>query len=90
MAAGEQDEIDPLHGDQPPDRGVFTGFIITSIIQSSSATTVMLVSFVSAGLITLQQSVGIIFGANIGTTVTGWLVAIFGFKVKIAVFACKP
>ncbi len=67
--------------------GVFTGFIITSIIQSSSATTVMLVSFVSAGLITLQQSVGIIFGANIGTTVTGWLVAIFGFKVKIAVFA---
>lgn len=67
--------------------GVFTGFVITSIIQSSSATTVMLVSFVSAGLITLQQSVGIIFGANIGTTVTGWLVAIFGFKVKIAVFA---
>ncbi|MGV7928874.1 MAG: Na/Pi cotransporter family protein [Spirochaetota bacterium] len=67
--------------------GVFTGFIITSIIQSSSATTVMLVSFVSAGLITLQQSVGIIFGANIGTTVTGWLVAIFGFKVQIAAFA---
>ena len=67
--------------------GVFTGFFITSIIQSSSATTVMLVSFVSAGLITLQQSVGIIFGANIGTTVTGWLVAIFGFKVKIAIFA---
>lgn len=67
--------------------GVFTGFIITSIIQSSSVTTVMVVSFVSAGLITLQQSVGIILGANIGTTVTGWLVAIFGFKMKISVFA---
>ncbi len=70
-----------------PIAGVFTGIAITSIIQSSSATTVMLVSFVSAGLITLQQSVGIIFGANIGTTVTGWLVAIFGFKVQISAFA---
>lgn len=68
-------------------KGVFTGFTITSIIQSSSATTVMLVSFVSAGLITLQQSIGIILGANIGTTVTGWLVAILGFKVKIKAFA---
>lgn len=67
--------------------GVFTGFFITATIQSSSATTVMLVSFVNAGLINLTQSLGVILGANIGTTVTGWLVAILGFKVKIALFA---
>lgn len=67
--------------------GLLTGFGITSIIQSSSATTVMLVSFVNAGLIDLTQSVGIIFGANIGTTVTGWIVALLGFKVKITSFA---
>lgn len=68
-------------------KGVFTGLFITSIIQSSSATTVMLVSFVSAGLLTLHQSIGIIYGANIGTTVTGWLVALIGFKVKITAVA---
>ncbi|HPI90463.1 MAG TPA: Na/Pi cotransporter family protein [Spirochaetota bacterium] len=68
-------------------KGVLTGFGITSLIQSSSATTVMLVSFVSAGLINLNQSIGIIFGANIGTTVTGWIVAILGFKIKITSFA---
>ncbi|MBN1532076.1 MAG: Na/Pi cotransporter family protein [Spirochaetes bacterium] len=68
-------------------KGLLTGLGITSIIQSSSATTVMLVSFVSAGLISLNQSVGIILGANIGTTVTGWIVAILGFRVKIASFA---
>ncbi len=67
--------------------GVITGFFITSIIQSSSATTVMMVSFVSAGLLTLTQSIGIILGANIGTTVTGWIVAILGFKIKITSFA---
>lgn len=67
--------------------GVFTGFFITAAIQSSSATTVMLVSFVNAGLMDLTQSLGVILGANIGTTVTGWLVAILGFKVKIALFA---
>ncbi len=67
--------------------GVFTGFFITAAIQSSSATTVMLVSFVNAGLINLTQSLGVIMGANIGTTVTGWLVALLGFKVKIAMFA---
>jgi len=68
-------------------KGVATGFFITSIIQSSSATTVMLVSFVSAGLITLSQSIGIILGANIGTTVTGWIVAVIGFKMKIKALA---
>ncbi len=68
-------------------KGVLTGFGITAIIQSSSATTVMLVSFVSAGLINLFQATGIILGANIGTTITGWIVAIVGFKIKIQAFA---
>ncbi len=67
--------------------GVGTGFVVTSVIQSSSATTVMLVGFVNAGLITLHQSIGVIMGANIGTTATAWLVAIFGFKIKIAMMA---
>ncbi|MCP4603731.1 MAG: Na/Pi cotransporter family protein [Proteobacteria bacterium] len=67
--------------------GVGTGVLVTSAVQSSSATTVMLVGFVNAGLITLTQSVGVIMGANIGTTFTGWLVAILGFKVKIVTMA---
>ncbi len=66
---------------------VFTGLFITMIVQSSSATTVMVVSFVNAGLLTLTQAVGVIFGANIGTTVTAWIVALIGFKFKIALFA---
>ncbi len=68
-------------------KGLLTGFGITAVIQSSSATTVMLVSFVSAGLINLIQATGIVLGANIGTTVTGWLVAILGFKIKITALA---
>ncbi len=60
--------------------GVLTGFSITSLIQSSSAATVMVVSFVNAGLLNLRQSIGVIMGANIGTTVTAWLVSIFGFS----------
>ncbi|MBN1697995.1 MAG: Na/Pi cotransporter family protein [Spirochaetales bacterium] len=63
--------------------GVFTGFAITALIQSSSATTVLVVSFVNAGLLTLTQSIGVIMGASIGTTVTGWIVSIFGFKMDI-------
>lgn len=66
---------------------IFTGFAITAIIQSSSATTVMVVSFVNAGLLQLTQAIGVIMGANIGTTVTGWIVAILGFKVKISAMA---
>ncbi len=66
---------------------IFTGFAITAIIQSSSATTVMVVSFVNAGLLQLTQSIGVIMGANIGTTITGWLVAILGFKVNITAMA---
>jgi len=68
-------------------KGIFTGFLITSIVQSSSATTVMVVSFVNAGLLTLIQSIGVIMGANIGTTVTAWLISIVGFKVSISSFA---
>ncbi|MDH5382220.1 MAG: Na/Pi cotransporter family protein [Cyclobacteriaceae bacterium] len=67
--------------------GVLTGFLITSLVQSSSATTVMTVSFVNAGLLSLVESAGVMMGANIGTTVTGWLVSLMGFKVKIASFA---
>ena len=67
--------------------GVVSGFLITALIQSSSATTVMTVSFVNAGLLSLTQSAGIMMGANIGTTVTAWLVSTFGFKVKIAAMA---
>ena len=67
--------------------GFLTGFLITSIIQSSSATTVMVVSFVNAGLLSLTQSIGIIMGANVGTTITGWIVSLFGFKVQISNYA---
>lgn len=63
--------------------GLGTGIIITALVQSSSATTVMTVSFVNAGLMTLAESAGVLMGANIGTTITGWLVTLFGFKVKI-------
>ncbi len=64
-----------------------SGALVTSIIQSSSATTVMIVGFVSAGLLTLQQALGVIFGANIGTTLTAWIVSLFGFKIQISLFA---
>ena len=67
--------------------GVLTGVLITALIQSSSATTVMVVSFVNAGLMTLAQSIGVIMGANIGTTVTAWIISAVGFKVDIAAFS---
>lgn len=70
-----------------PFKGVLTGLGITSVIQSSSATTVMVVSFVNAGLLTLAQAIGVIMGANIGTTVTAWLVAWLGFKADISILA---
>jgi len=65
-------------------KGIFTGFLITAIIQSSSATTVMVVSFVNAGLVSLTESIGVIMGANIGTTITAWLISILGFKVSMS------
>ncbi|MCQ2208605.1 MAG: Na/Pi symporter, partial [Paludibacteraceae bacterium] len=67
--------------------GVLTGVLITALIQSSSATTVMVVSFVNAGLMNLGQAIGVIMGANIGTTVTAWLISAVGFKVNISAFA---
>ena len=67
--------------------GMFTGILITALIQSSSASTVMVVSFVNAGLMSLGQSMAVIMGANVGTTVTAWIIALFGFKVDITVFA---
>jgi phosphate:Na+ symporter len=68
-------------------KGIFTGFLTTSIIQSSSATTVMVVSFVNAGLLNLKESIGVIMGANIGTTLTAWLVAYLGFSVSMSDYA---
>lgn len=65
-------------------RGVFTGMLITTTIQSSSATTVMVVSFVNAGLLSLVGAVGVIMGANIGTTVTAWLISLLGFKISLS------
>ncbi|MDE4134525.1 Na/Pi symporter [Phaeobacter sp. QD34_3] len=70
-----------------PLRGVMTGTVSTAIIQSSSATTVMTVGFVGAGLLTMPQALGVIYGANIGTTATGWLVSILGFKLKLGSLA---
>lgn len=70
-----------------PLKGVLTGLGITTIIQSSSATTVMVVSFVNAGLLTLAQAIGVIMGANIGTTVTAWMVSWLGFKADISILA---
>lgn len=68
-------------------RGVLTGLSITAIIQSSSATTVMVVGFVNAGLLALGQAIGVIMGANIGTTITAWLVSLLGFKADISILA---
>lgn len=67
--------------------GVLTGISVTALIQSSSATTVMVISFVNAGLMTLTQAIGVIMGANVGTTVTAWIISAIGFKVSIAAFA---
>lgn len=68
-------------------KGVLTGFALTALVQSSSATTVLVVSFVNAGLLALVESIGVIMGANIGTTITAWLISIVGFKVKISAYA---
>lgn len=67
--------------------GVLTGVLITAIIQSSSATTVMVVSFVNAGLLSLTESIGVIMGANVGTTVTAWIISLIGFKINISSLA---
>ena len=70
----------PLHG-------IFSGIAITAIVQSSSAVTVATIGFVNAGIINMRQALGIVYGSNIGTTMTGWLVAIIGFKINVDAFA---
>ena len=65
---------------------VLTGTVVTALVQSSSATTIMVVSFVNAGLLTLGNAIGVIMGANIGTTLTAWITSL-GFSVNIALFA---
>ena len=70
-----------------PFKRVMTGVGITALIQSSSATTVMVVSFVNAGLLTLVQAIGVLMGANIGTTITAWMVSLLGFKADISILA---
>ena len=70
-----------------PGHGIVTGMSITAIVQSSSAVTVATIGFVNAGLITMYQALGVVYGANIGTTMTGWLVAIVGFKINVEIFA---
>lgn len=70
-----------------PSRGVFWGCVLTALVQSSSATSMTTIGFVSAGLLTFPQAVGVIFGANLGTTSTGWLVSLLGFKVSVGAFA---
>lgn len=70
-----------------PASGALTGTVATAVLQSSSATTVTTVGFVAAGLLTFPQALGIIYGANVGTTFTGWMVALFGFKLKIGIAA---
>lgn len=67
--------------------GVFTGFLTTAVVQSSSATTVMTVSFVNAGLLTLTESAGVMMGANVGTTITGWLISILGLTVRLGEYS---
>lgn len=64
--------------------GIFTGALVTTAVQSSTATTVMTVSFVNAGLLTLSQAISVIMGANIGTTVTAWIIALFGFSIPMS------
>lgn len=70
-----------------PIHGLFSGTALTALVQSSSAVTVAAIGFVNAGMLTLERSVWVIFGSNIGTTMTGWLVALVGFKINISLFA---
>ena len=83
--AGNTIHSAPMHFTSSPTSAAVSGAISTAILQSSSATTVAAVGFVGAGLMTFTSPLGIIFGANIGTTITGWLVALLGFKFKLGV-----
>ncbi len=81
--AGETIRNALMHFTKSPYSGATTGAVSTALLQSSSATTVMAVGFVGAGFMTFPESLGIIFGANIGSTITGWMVALFGFKLNL-------
>lgn len=81
--AGESLRLTLSRFTKTPLTGTLTGMVVTALIQSSSATTVMAVGFVGAGLITFPQALGVIFGANIGTTATGWIVALWGFTFSL-------
>lgn len=81
--AGDRIRKALMHFTKTPTSGAITGAVTTAILQSSSATTVASVGFVGAGLLAFPEALGIIFGANIGTTVTGWMVALLGFKLKL-------
>jgi len=70
-----------------PLRGVASGILVTAVVQSSSAVTVAAIGFVNAGLLSLRQALGVIFGTNVGTTMTGWLVSLVGFGFRIDIFA---
>jgi len=87
LAAG--DTLRAILGDwtRSPARGIASGITITSLVQSSSAVTVATIGFVNAGLLTLYQALGVVYGANIGTTITGWLVAAMGFDLRVELFA---
>lgn len=74
-------------GTRTPLRGLLSGFVITSLVQSSSAITVAIIGFANAGLLTLLQTIYVIYGSNVGTTMTGWLVVLVGFKVSIKALA---
>src|SRR5690606_24665755 len=68
-------------------RGLVTGFSITSLVQASGAVTLATIGFANAGLITLEQAIWVIFGSNVGTTMTGWIVSLVGFRINIEIFA---
>ena len=75
------------HWTKTPERGIASGIIITGLVQSSSAVTVATIGFVNAGILSMSQALGVVFGANVGTTMTGWLVAAVGFEFKVEAFA---
>lgn len=87
LAAGSQMRAILRRMTQNPLLGVLSGFLITALIQSSSATTVMTVSFVNAGLLSLTESAGVMIGANVGTTITAWIVSVLGFKIKLSTYS---
>lgn len=86
-AAGEKLRSTLEKATQSPLRGLLSGTLITALVQSSSAVTIATIGFVNAGLLNLRQAINVIYGCNIGTTMTGWLIAAIGFKLKITAFA---